>query len=141
MKTSEIVTVMREVLAVTHPIDPAGAHLHLWVTNNHLSDGLDVMRSLGFRYITMRTWAKNRIGLGQYWRGQTEHALFGVMGRLLSMARTESTLVGKGIVKRTRHSEKPDVFFDEVERVSPGPRLELFARRPRDGWTVWGNEV
>ncbi len=111
------------------------------MTNNHLKDAEFVMEALGFRYITMVTWAKDRIGLGQYRRGQTEHALFGVMGRLPALVKTESTLVGKGIIPRGRHSEKPADFYKEVELVSPGPRLEMFAREPRKGWDVWGNEV
>lgn len=139
MKTRDIIPLMQQVLEV-YPPNPEGAHMYLWVTNNFLRDGLDVLDALGFRYITMRTWAKDRIGLGYYFRGQTESCLFGVMGKLPPLVRTESTLIGKGIVKRTRHSRKPDVFFEEVERASPGPRLEMFARAPRDGWTVWGNE-
>jgi N6-adenosine-specific RNA methylase IME4 len=141
MKTKDIIPLMGDVLSTRHNPDPDGCHLYLWVTNNFLKDGLAVMDALDFRFITMRTWAKDRIGLGQYWRGQTEHVLFGVMGKLPAAVRTESTLIGKGLVKRGRHSAKPQVFFDEVERVSPGPRLELFARQPREGWTVWGNEV
>lgn len=39
------------------------------------------------------------------------------------------------------NSRKPDGFMDMVEQVSPGPYLELFARRARFGWDVWGNEV
>jgi N6-adenosine-specific RNA methylase IME4 len=42
---------------------------------------------------------------------------------------------------RGRHSEKPGAFYDLVERVSPGPRLELFARTQRLGWDTWGNEA
>lgn len=140
MSTDDIIKVMRKVI-FGHGVDEDGSHMYMWVTNNFLEDGLRVMRELGWRYVTMRTWAKDRIGLGYYWRGQTEHVLFGVRGKLPSLVRTESTLVGKGIVKRGRHSAKPQVFFDEVERVSPGPRLEIFAREPREGWTVWGNEV
>lgn len=140
MKTKSILSLMDDTM-VKYPPDPKGSHLYLWVTNNFLEDGLRVMRGLGFRYVTMRTWAKDRIGLGYYWRGQTESCLFGVMGKLPAKVRTESTLVGKGIVTRGRHSEKPDVFYDEVEKVSPGPYLEMFARAPRNGWTVWGNEA
>jgi N6-adenosine-specific RNA methylase IME4 len=42
---------------------------------------------------------------------------------------------------RREHSRKPEEFFELVERVSPGPYVELFARRPRYGWDVRGNEV
>ena len=139
MKTDDIITLMREVI-FGYGVDEEGSHMYIWVTNNFLEDGLRVMRELGWRYVTMRTWAKDRIGLGYYWRGQTEHVLFGVRGKLPALVRTESTLVGKGIVKRGRHSAKPKVFYDEIERVSPGPRLEMFARAPRKGWTVWGNQ-
>ena len=57
-------------------------HLYLWVTNNFLADGLKVMESWGFRYVTTITWVKDRIGLGQYFRGITEQCLFGVKGKL-----------------------------------------------------------
>lgn len=141
MKTDAIIDLMYALLDESYRPDAHGSHLYLWVTNNFMRDGMYVMEALGFRYVTMRTWAKDRIGLGQYWRGQTEHVLFGVMGRLEAAVRTESTLIGKGIVPRGRHSAKPQVFFDEIERVSPGPYLEIFARRPRKGWTVFGNEI
>lgn len=36
------------------------------------------------------------------------------------------------------HSAKPPAFLDMVERVSPGPYVELFARAPRLGWDSWG---
>lgn len=114
------------------------AHLYLWVTNNFLKDGLWVMEQLGFRYVTMLTWAKDRIGLGQYFRGQTEQLLFGVRGRLPAQVRTQTTLI---TAPRRKHSEKPDRAFEVIEAVSPGPRLEMFARTQRPGWDAWGNEV
>lgn len=45
------------------------------------------------------------------------------------------------LAKRSRHSAKPLAFYDLVERVSPAPRLELFAREKRLGWDSWGNEI
>lgn len=117
----------------------ANAHLYLWVTNTHLPDGLGLMAAIGFRYITTLTWAKDRIGLGQYWRGRTEHVLFGVRGRLpIPSDRRLSTLFR---ADRDDHSSKPDRFYEIVEQVSPSPRLEMFARRRRVGWDVWGDEA
>lgn len=119
--------------------DPTGCHLYLWTTNNFLLDGLWLMEMLGFRYVTMLTWVKPRYGLGYYYRGQTEPVLFGRLGNTMPPAcRSESTLVEAPL---GRHSEKPVEFYRKVEAVSPGPRLEMFARAPRDGWDVWGNEV
>ena len=123
-------------------IDP-DAHLYLWATNNHLESGLFVMRALGFRYVTNVAWAKDRPGLGQYFRGQHELCLFGVRA------------LGKGTVKRTdnrgvrsllsasrtKHSAKPVTFYDVVEARTLGPYLEMFARSEREGWTCWGNEL
>ena len=76
MRTSEILGMGFEVQRVTK----ANAHCYLWVTNSFLFEGLKVMEAWGFRYITTITWLKDRIGLGHYFRGLTEHCLFGVRG-------------------------------------------------------------
>ena len=114
------------------------AHIYLWVTNNFLKDGIWLLEVLGFRYITKLDWAKDRIGLGQYFRGQTESCLFGVRGRLPAKARTESTLIQAA---RGKHSKKPDDTYRKIEAVSHAPYLEMFAREHREGWSAWGNEV
>lgn len=123
----------------------ADAHLYLWVTNNFLVDGLDVVAMWGFRYVTMVTWMKDRPGLGQYFRGMTEHCLFAVRGRL-PYALTDDGHRLQGTTgffeaERGEHSAKPCKMREMIERVSPGPRLELFARAPAEGWDVWGNEA
>ena len=127
------------------------AHLYLWATNNYLPDALWLIEQLRFRYITPITWAKTgRIGLGQYFRGQTEHLLFAVWGDGLKLrrswtdARNLSTLVSAPRPTRDGkiiHSAKPDEIYKLIEVASPPPRLEMFARRRRRGWTGWGNEV
>jgi N6-adenosine-specific RNA methylase IME4 len=127
----------------------ANAHLYLWVTNNFLPDGLEVMAAWGVRYGTMVTWGKVRdgviqVGLGQYFRGATEHILFGVRGSLPYRTRADGKRAqGRTLVLEARgeHSVKPDVFHQTAELVSPGPYVELFARRQRPGWDTWGNEV
>lgn len=113
------------------------AHLWLWVTNNFLEDGLFVMRALGFRYITNAVWVKDRFGLGKYLRGQHELLLFGTRGTLPARERVPSVIHAP----RTVHSRKPPASYALIERVSPGPRLELFAREERPEWSAWGNEV
>ena len=117
-------------------------HLWMWVTNNFLEDGLFVMKALGFRYVTNAVWAKaGRPGLGQYMRGKHELLLFGVRGRLSARVKNESTLIGDGLVARGRHSEKPGVSYAKIRNISPGPRLEMFAREKKRGFTPWGNEI
>jgi N6-adenosine-specific RNA methylase IME4 len=121
-----------------------GCHLYLWVTNTHLANGLRVMETWGFRYVTTITWFKDRFGLGQYFRGQTEHCLFGVRGRLPYRAAARGTRC-QGVTAihapRTVHSRKPPGMRQMIECVSYGPRLELFAREAFDGWDAWGNEI
>jgi len=127
------------------------AHLYLWVTNPHLfGTGLrgasrgpapvEIMRGWGFTYITLLTWHKlGAPGMGFYFRGDTEHVLFGTKGRApIAPSIRESNHFA---APRTTHSAKPDRFYEIVERVSPGPYLELFARRRRYGWDVWGDEA
>lgn len=121
------------------------AHLYLWACNGLIREAFKVMETWDFRYITMITWAKNQISMGQYFRVQTEPCLFGVRGMLPYKNREDgkraqgSTLL---LAPRREHSRKPDEMRDMIEHVSHGPYLELFAREtPRNNWTFWGNEV
>lgn len=63
-------------LPIKDLIDESGCHLYLWVTNNFLEKGFEVLKEWDFEYVTCITWYKDRIGLGQYYRGITEHCLF-----------------------------------------------------------------
>jgi N6-adenosine-specific RNA methylase IME4 len=121
----------------------SNAHLYLWVTNNFLSDGFRVCKAWGFRYVTLITWAKDRIGLGQYFRGQTEHCMFAVRGNLPYKSIDGKRAQGTTLISaaRSAHSAKPIEMRQLVELVSYAPRLELFARESIDGWDRFGNEV
>lgn len=125
------------------PLIDTNAHLYLWVTNNFLIAGLDVMKAWGFTYKTTITWAKDRIGLGQYFRGQTEHCLFGVKGVIPYKVFDGKRMQGKTLITAPRgnHSEKPEEMRRMIERVSNGPYLELFARKATPNWDIWGNEI
>jgi len=136
LKTDDIVKVIKNS-GIFKP-DSTGCHLYLWVTNNFLPDGLRVMKELGFRYITNIVWVKDRFGLGQYFRGQHELCLFGVMGKLRTRFRNIPTVIFE---KRREHSRKPDGMYELIEKASYPPRLEMFARRRRKGWICWGEEI
>lgn len=123
------------------------AHLYLWVPNALLQWGLDVMKTWGFAYKTNLVWHKIRKdggpdgrGVGFYYRNVTELLLFGVRGHMRTL---EAGRRAVNIVKsrKREHSRKPDEFYDLIERCSPAPRLELFARHPREAWTQWGDEI
>jgi N6-adenosine-specific RNA methylase IME4 len=117
------------------------AILWLWTTNGHLREAFTVADAWGFRHKTVLTWAKDRIGTGDWLRGQTEHCLLAVRGRPLVTLSNQSTL----LTGRLReHSRKPDEFYALVESLCPAPdggRLELFARQARPGWAAMGAEI
>ncbi|MGF6428235.1 MT-A70 family methyltransferase [Bradyrhizobium elkanii] len=126
--------------------DPA--HLYLWVPNAMLPDGLRVMEAWGFKYKANIIWHKIRKdggpdgrGVGFYFRNVTEMLLFGVRGknaRTLAPGRTQVNFMA---TRKREHSRKPDEQYPIIEECSPGPFFELFARGPRKGWTVWGNQA
>lgn len=116
--------------------------LYLWTTQKYLPDAFKVLAAWGFKYCQTLTWCKTPRGTGQggLFCPTTEFLILGRKGKMPKKPRIDSTWWN---VKRPHnsHSTKPEFFQDLIETVSDGPRLELFARRPRDGWTVWGNEV
>lgn len=122
------------------------SHLYLWVPNALLPWGLAVMDAWGFTYKTNLIWFKTRKdggpdgrGCGFYFRNVTEVLLFGVRGSMRTAApgRRQVNLIAE---QKRRHSEKPEGLFKVIEACSPSPRLELFARARRDGWTQWGDQ-
>jgi len=118
------------------------AHMYMWVTNSFLSDGLFVMKALGFKYKANLVWVKDSYGLGQYFRGQHEICLFGTKGNKPTEPRTEAKNIPSILkAKKGIHSKKPDEFYELIENRSKGDYLEIFARSKRDGWTSWGNEI
>lgn len=143
------------------------AHLWCWTTDNYLLDALSLIDRLGFRYIRTIAWIKVRnhktdglastvqisdekvidwmremlqIGLGQYCRGSHELLLFSTRGKAMVPA-PENRPPSVIFAPRTKHSQKPDESYELIERVSPGPRLEMFGRRARSGWRCWGAEA
>ena len=114
------------------------AHLHLWVTNGFLFDAQRLMEAWGFSYKSCFVWVKPQMGMGNYWRVSHEFLLLGVRGSLSFLDNSVMSWIRSD---RTSHSSKPDGVRRLVERVSPGPYLELFGRKASAGWTVFGNEV
>jgi len=126
------------------------AHLYLWTTAGHLPQAFDVMAAWGFQYKTYLVWVKPQMGMGNYFRVSTELVLFGIKGNMRTQARDIKNYFA---APRGKHSAKPALFQDIVERASPGPYLELFTRCVGDtmlhgcecsqcrlGWATWGNQ-
>lgn len=114
------------------------AHLYLWVTNRTLYKAFHLLEAWGFRYITCLTWIKPHYGVGNYYRSQTEHVLFGVRGSQPLKRHDAGTWFEAPCGK---HSAKPDKFYELVESCSYAPYIDIFGRKERDGWTVWGENA
>lgn len=124
-----------------------GCHLYLWTTNGFLRDAFDVVKAWGFTFSTLLTWAKKPMGggLGGAYGISSEYIIFARRGTLPALSRVSGTWFNwkRPYDKRGKpmHSGKPPEFFEMVETVSPGPRLEMFARRSREGWDSWGDQA
>lgn len=123
------------------PIRELGApqsHLHLWTTSTFLFHSKTILDAWGYEYKSSFIWIKPRPGFGNYWRLAHEILILGVRG---SLPFNDHATMSWMRADRGAHSVKPHDVRRLIERVSPGPRLELFGRQPADGWTVYGNEI
>lgn len=127
--------------------DPEGCHLYLWATNRFLPDAYAVAKAWGFKYSTTLVWAKAPIdaGLGGAYGISTEYMVYARRGALREKQRIGTTWFhwkrpyderGKPM-----HSAKPNEFYEMAEKVNHAARLEMFARRPRAGWDLWGDQA
>lgn len=122
------------------------AHLYLWTTNSFMVEAHEIAEAWGFKPKTILTWVKVQkehpekpsMKTGYWYRSATEHVVFAVRGKLRLSGETMPTAF---MLPRLPHSVKPDFFYELIESQSPGPFLELFARRERVGWSSWGNEI
>ena len=115
----------------------------LWVPQGLIPEGLEVLKSWGYRYIDEMIWDKYYLGLGRYLRHTHETMLLGIRGQPELKFRAQPSLVR---APRQDHSHKPEEFFPIIERISHPPYLELFSRRRPtsacpEQWDVWGNEI
>jgi N6-adenosine-specific RNA methylase IME4 len=113
------------------------AILWLWTTNTHLRAAFEIAEAWGFEYKTTLTWVKDRMGTGEWLRGQTEHCLLAARGKPVFIHGSYATVFNAA---RREHSRKPDEFYTLVEDTCPGSRLELFARQARAGWHAFGDQ-
>lgn len=124
--------------------------LGLWATKTHLPDALALMAACGCRYVTTWTWIKETqqgglaLGMGQYGRHGVEYLLWGKRGTIGRNEDAARAAQADFSSPRGKHSAKPSLAYDQARGVflpEGGLALEMFAREPREGWTVWGNEV
>jgi len=134
--TMEVEKIAR--LPIADLANPDGCQVYLWTTHKFLPDALHLFELWGVKYECLLTWIKN-VGFTPFsWMYSTEHVLFGRIGSP-ELQELGIRLDFRGDVRQ--HSRKPDEFYEIVKRVSLEPRLELFSREARNGFSQWGNEV
>jgi len=115
--------------------------LFLWVTGAMMPQGLEVMKAWGFEYKSQFVWHKDRSGLGHWNRSRHELLLVGTRGSIPAPnpgSRRDSVIDSPVL----EHSVKPEVVYSWIEEWYPNlPKIELFARRERAGWSAHGNEL
>ncbi len=115
------------------------AHLYLWTTQRYLWDAREIATRWGFKASKVLTWCKAPTGfaMGGAYGNASEFILFCRRGSLAAQTRIPRDWWEW---PRAAHSAKPEAFIDMVETVSPGPYVEMFARRARFGWDYWGDQ-
>jgi N6-adenosine-specific RNA methylase IME4 len=147
---------MQRVLAMAPLIQKLAATdcaLMLWSVCPEQPGAYELIRAAGFQFKTIGFfWLKTAPnaelitldgkglawGMGYATRANIEPVLLATQGEPFRLAADVHQVV---IAPVGAHSEKPDEVYRRIERLYPGPYLELFARKPRPNWMCWGNEV
>ena len=122
---------------------PVGSRAHtdsvlwLWTTNAHIKEAFGIAEGWGFECKTIMTWGKDKMGLGDWLRGKTEHCLMCVKGKPIVQLTNQTTLL---LAPAGEHSAKPEEFYSLVDALCPGSKLEMFQRKAREGWVGHGDE-
>jgi N6-adenosine-specific RNA methylase IME4 len=143
--TATIAEIMKLPVAALAADDCA---LLLWCTGPHITIGthVKIIQEWGFRPTTKAfCWVKQKqdggvrnSGNGYYTLANSEDVFLGIKGSPLRLANDVHQVV---MAPAGKHSEKPEEVRRRIERLFPGPYLELFGRKQVTGWTVWGNEI
>ncbi len=111
--------------------------LWFWTTHRFMRHSFAILDIWGFRDVAILTWRKDRMGLGSWLRSQSEFCIMAVKGKP-PVKLTNQTTVIEGALRE--HSRKPDSFYELVEGLCVGRKLDYFSREAREGWSQVGNE-
>ena len=113
--------------------------IFLWTTHRFIWDAKELLNHWGFEYRNILVWNKEKIGMGDLFRMQCEFCLVGIKGKpLLDNDHTNRDIIEES---RREHSRKPEAFYEMVNKLCVGRKLDYFSRQEREGWTVFGNDT
>jgi N6-adenosine-specific RNA methylase IME4 len=128
---------IEELSDLSIPVGDDGI-LWLWTTNAFMHEAYHLAEAWGFEVKTILTWEKPKLGLGDWLRGITEHCLLCVKGKVAVRLTNQTTILH---APSREHSRKPDAFYEMVNALCPGRKLDMFSREPREGWSQHGNDL
>ncbi len=112
------------------------AILWLWTTNKFMRHAYELLDAWGFEEKTILTWGKNKMGTGRWLRSKTEHCILAIKGTPQVQLTNQTTLLEAPV---SEHSEKPQEFYDMIDELCVGNKIDYFSRQKRDGWYSYGN--
>ena len=127
---------IEEILAMEIPAED-DAVLWLWTTNSFMHEAYHILDAWGFTPKTILTWVKDRMGMGDWLRGKTEHCILAVRGDVAVRLTNQTTVLEAPL---REHSRKPDEFYALVDALCVGKKIDIFSREKREGWDQWGGE-
>ncbi len=127
---------IQEIMDMEIPAEE-NAILWLWTTNAFLHEAYHIIEEWDFTPKTVLTWVKDRMGTGDWLRGKSEHCILAIRGKPVIDLTNQTTILNAPL---REHSRKPDEFYDMVNDLCPGRKIDIFSREPRVGWDQWGCE-
>lgn len=112
--------------------------LWLWTTHSQIWNAIEIMKHWGFEYKCILVWDKESMGIGKWLRKQCEFCLLGTKGKPIWTATDFRDIIRE---QKTSHSTKPESFYKLVDKYCVGRKLDYFARKKREGWDVFGDEI
>jgi N6-adenosine-specific RNA methylase IME4/DNA-binding XRE family transcriptional regulator len=113
--------------------------MFLWTTHKFIWDAKELLDTWGFEYRSMLVWDKQKIGMGDLLRMQCEFCLIGIKGK--PVFRDNHSIRDIIAEPRREHSRKPDGFYQLVNDLCVGRKLDYFSRETREGWVSYGNDT
>jgi len=111
--------------------------LWLWTTHKFMRYSFDLLDKWGFRDVAILTWSKDKMGLGSWLRSQSEFCIMAVKGSPKVNLTNQTTILNAPM---REHSRKPDEFYEMVDRLCVGYKIDWFSRENREGWAQFGND-
>jgi N6-adenosine-specific RNA methylase IME4 len=111
--------------------------LFLWTTHAFLKDSFEILNEWGYNYKATLVWDKVKMGLGRTIRMQVEFCLIAIKGNPIINGNSERDIITES---RREHSRKPEAFYEMVDRMCIGNKLDYFSRQNRINWEHYGAE-